>query len=254
MSSVTTMVRSASRLARLSSLSQLSSRQSVASSSQSATSTSLVQAATSMRKSPLYISARSMATKGDADIVKFLHDEIATEKQNQKKAIALEGFDIKTDGGEVVLTKSVGGEKVVVSANVNHSVDSAEPDDGTGEAPEMLSRPNFEVDIVKSNGKTLSFSCSYISPDAAPEEKEQEFDDLFAIDEVTMFDGEDWNDKKYAVAGDIIDGYLYDLFMGMLDERGINNEFAEKLSDYCSAHEHAQYINLLEGIEKFAKM
>ncbi len=26
----------------------------------------------------------------------------------------------------------------------------------------MKSRPNFEVDIVKPNGKTLSFTCSYI--------------------------------------------------------------------------------------------
>lgn len=46
--------------------------------------------------------------------------------------------------------------------NVNHTVDSVEPDDGSQEAPEMKSRPNFEVDIVKSDGKTLSFSCSYI--------------------------------------------------------------------------------------------
>ena len=50
--------------------------------------------------------------------------------------------------------------------NVNHTVDSAEPDDGTQEAPEMKSKPNFEIDIVKSSGKTLSFSCSYINPDA----------------------------------------------------------------------------------------
>ena len=42
--------------------------------------------------------------------------------------------------------------------NVNHTVDSAEPDDGTQEAPEMKSKPNFEIDIVKSSGKTLSFS------------------------------------------------------------------------------------------------
>ena len=33
------------------------------------------------------------------------------------------------------------------------------------QAPEMLSRPNFEVDIVKSSGKTLSFTCSYLHPD-----------------------------------------------------------------------------------------
>merc|ERR1719187_367043 len=195
-----------------------------------------------------------MATKGVADIIKFVHDEIATEKQNQKKAIALEGFDIKTDGGEVVLTKSVGGEKVVVSANVNHSVDSAEPDDGTGEAPEMLSRPNFEVDIVKGNGRTLSFSCSFLSADDAPEGQEQEFDDVFAIDEITMFDGEDWNEKRYAVAGDIVDGYLYDMFMNMLEERGVDSEFVDQFSEFCSAHEHGQYINLLDGIDKFVKM
>ena len=48
--------------------------------------------------------------------------------------------------------------------NVNHSVDSAEPDDGSEEAPEMKSKPAFEVDIVKSNGKTISFSCSFIPP------------------------------------------------------------------------------------------
>ena len=48
--------------------------------------------------------------------------------------------------------------------NVNHTVDSAEPDDGSEEAPEMKSKPNFEVDIVKSGGKTLSFSCSFAPP------------------------------------------------------------------------------------------
>ena len=78
-------------------------------------------------------------------------------------------------------------------------------------------------------------------------------DDVFAIDEVTMFDGENWNEKKYAVAGDILDGYLYDLLMTMLDERGVNREFVEKLSDYCSAYEHSLYINLLTDLQKFIK-
>jgi len=50
----------------------------------------------------------------------------------------------------------------VVQLNVNHTVDSADPDDGAEEAPEMKSKPTFEVDIVKANGKTLSFTCSYI--------------------------------------------------------------------------------------------
>ena len=29
----------------------------------------------------------------------------------------------------------------------------------------MMSRPNFEVDIIKANGRTLSFTCAYVHPD-----------------------------------------------------------------------------------------
>jgi len=116
----------------------------------------------------------------------------------------------------------------------------------------MKSYPNFEIDLVKSSGKTLSFSCSFIKPDENPPQSgEETFEDLFAIDEVTMFEGENWSDKSYAVAGDILDGYMYDLFMNMLGDRGIDKNFAEKLSNYCSAYEHRLYITMLEDMKKF---
>ena len=92
-----------------------------------------------------------------------------------------------------------------------------------------------------ANKKLLSNHISYV------------LDDLFGIDEVTMFEGENWDEKKYAVAGDILDGYLYDLFMNMLDERGINKEFVDKMSAYCSAYEHSLYISMLEDLQKFVK-
>jgi len=188
----------------------------------------------------------------DSDMTSYLRDEISAEKGNARKPVMPgQGFSVAHDGAEVTFTKTAGEDKVVVSMNVNHTVDSAEPDDGSQEAPEMKSKPNFEVDIVKPSGKTLSFSCSYIVAD--PEEAGQEaMDDIFAIDEVTMFDGENWTEKKYAVAGDILDGHLYDLFMTMLEERGITNEFVDQMSDYCSAYEHSLYINLLEDLSKFA--
>jgi len=192
------------------------------------------------------------ASQTESDLAGFLKEEIAAEKANAKKLVLPgQGFTVKQDGAEVTFTKAgAGGEKMVISMNVNHTVDSAEPDDGTQEAPEMKSKPNFEIDIVKSSGKTLSFSCSYITPDA--EEGGQEAgEDVFAIDEVTMFEGEDWNEKKYAVAGDILDGHLYDLFMTMLEERGVTSEFVDQMSDYCSAYEHSLYINLLEELNKF---
>jgi len=201
---------------------------------------------------------RSMATQGDAELVKFLTEEIATEKKNARSAPKLDGWKISADGSEVSLTKELVGEKVMITLNVNHTVDSAEPDDGSEEAPEMLSRPTFEVDIIKAGGKTLSFTCSYTQPEeqqpGQPPQGEEEMDDVFAIDEVTMFEGDNHSDSCYAVAGDILDGYLYDLFMHMLEERGVDQAFAESLSEWCSAHEHSQYINLLTELEKFAKL
>ena len=55
----------------------------------------------------------------------------------------------------------------------------------------MLSKPSFEVDLIKPGGKTLSFTCNYVHPDQVPEGQEEGMDDVFSIDEVTMFEDED---------------------------------------------------------------
>lgn len=39
--------------------------------------------------------------------------------------------------------------------------------------------------------------------------------------------------------------------MNLLEEKGVSNEFAQKLSDFSTAYEHAAYINLLETVSKF---
>ena len=101
---------------------------------------------------------------------------------------------------------------------------------------------------------TIPFYFPEENPDDNPEAGDEKFDDLFLIEEVTMFEGENWSEKKYAVAGDILDGYLYDLFMNMLNERGIDKNFALQLSTYCSAYEHSLYINMLEDLQKFVEM
>jgi len=213
-------------------------------------------AATARVQHPMVSTARPFSVtpstpSQDSDIASFLKDEISAEKSNAKKLVVPgQGFAVEQDGAEITFTKKVGDEKILISLNVNHTVDSAEPDDGSQEAPEMKSKPNFEIDIIKPSGKTLSFSCSYIAADVEDGGQEA-MDDVFAIDEVTMFEGENWTEKKYAVAGDILDGHLYDLFMTMLEERGVNAEFVDQMSDYCSAYEHSLYINLLEDLSKF---
>jgi complement component 1 Q subcomponent-binding protein, mitochondrial len=137
-----------------------------------------------------------------------------------------------------------------VSFNINHTVDTDHEAEADANAEkqdlgELKSKPTFEVDIVKG-GETLSFTCSFLQGAA----DEGEYNDVFGIDEVTLYTGE-WSEKKYAVAGDVLDGYLYDLLMNLLEEKGISNEFAEKLSDLSTSYEHSAYIALLESISKF---
>ncbi|XP_037717403.1 complement component 1 Q subcomponent-binding protein, mitochondrial [Drosophila subpulchrella] len=192
-------------------------------------------------------------TKCERELVEFLTEEIVAERKVQKgKSVpsTLDGFAVKLTGADVELTKQTEKEKVVVSFNVNHSVDSEEepeinPNADKPELGEMRSKPQFEVDIIKGNS-TLSFTCTFLQGEA----QEGEYNDVFSIDEMAIFEGE-WNDKVYAVAGDVLDGYLYDLLINLLEEKGISQEFAEKLSDLATAHEHTSYIGLLEKLSKF---
>lgn len=75
-------------------------------------------------------------------------------------------------------------------------------------------------------------------------------DDVFGIEELTIYKGE-LSDSNYSCAGDVLDGYLYDLLMNILEEKGITNEFANKLSDLSTAYEHTSYVQLLETLSKF---
>ncbi|ALC41970.1 P32 [Drosophila busckii] len=193
-------------------------------------------------------------TKGERELVEFLAEEIIAERKVQKgKTVptTLEGFSVQLTGAEVELVKQSDKEKVVITFNVNHTVDSEDepeinPNADKPEMGEMRSKPQFEVDVIRGNS-TLSFTCSYLEGEA----QEGEYNDVFSIDEMCIYEGE-WHDKIYAVAGDVLDGYLYDLLMNLLEEKGISNVFVEKLSDLATAHEHTSYIGLLEKLSKFS--
>ncbi|XP_039752963.1 complement component 1 Q subcomponent-binding protein, mitochondrial [Pararge aegeria] len=197
---------------------------------------------------------KALHTKGEKELVEFLTEEIVAERKAQKvKTLPTEvnGFVVKADSAEVTLTKQLKDELVRITFNVNHTVDSedfgedAQPE--KQEFSEMRSKPQFEVDLVRGDS-TLGFTCSFLQE--PPSTNAEEYNDIFGIDEVTLYKGE-WNEKVYAVAGDVLDGYLYDLLMNLLEEKGIGNEFVQKLSDFSTAYEHTAYINLLEGISKF---
>jgi len=213
--------------------------------------------------------AHGVHSQSDKDLLAFLKDEIEVEKKAHKAGQFtnnLDGFEVIPDEAVLKLTKKTSDEIVTITLNVNHSVESEFDDqdpnqqlDPKSENPpvgDMKSRPAFDVDI-KRGSDTLSFTCSFSNPDEVSGGGEQQqgqddgFDDVFSIDELTMFKDE-CEEKTYAVAGEILDGYLYDLLMNALEERGITNEFVEKLSSLATAYEHKLYIGLLEKLQSFS--
>jgi len=240
---------------------------------------------------PRYLPSRmfsSVQTNEDAyrDLSTFLDKEIKLEKTAQKhpsKLPKIEGFEVQTNGPEVTLTRQTGTEKIVVKFNVTNTVNASESDhsddadapshqqqggesvETTQPSSQLKSRPTFTVDLNRG-GQTLSFLCSYL-PDEYPEtrhlqgseggptgsenESEPVLED-FQIDEFAIHDGE-WKETVYSADCSVIDGELYDKLLNVLEEQGIGEEFANQLMDFSTAHEHRQYIGLLEKLQQFVK-
>lgn len=195
-------------------------------------------------------------TKAEKELVEFLAEEIVAEKKAQKlKTIptTLDGFAVSLNGAEVNLEKQDGTDKIHISFNVNHTVDAdaeadVDPRQDDVELGEMKSKPTFTVDIIRGN-QTLGFTCSFNNQPGASG-ADDSYNDIFGIDEITLYEGEH-SERVYSVAGEILDGYLYDLLMNYLEEKGISNEFADKLIDLSTCYEHTAYVSLLEGLSKF---
>ncbi|KAK9504554.1 hypothetical protein O3M35_010865 [Rhynocoris fuscipes] len=198
-------------------------------------------------------------TKGEKELAEFLTEEIAAEKQLQERKLPNEvnGFKVEANGPEVILTKNMGHETIKIVLNVNHAVGEETDYDTSESAPTsrddakpIVNRPPFDVEIVK-DGKILGFKCSMVVPppkDAAT--GDDGYNDLFTIDEVVMSNGS-WKETDYHVPGEIMDGTLYDLLMNLLEDKGVHNEFVEKLTSFSTDYEHSLYIKLLEDMQRF---
>jgi len=210
---------------------------------------------------------RGFASKADSELIAFLKEEIEAEKkiaaQNSSadgERPSISGFQIATDQREVTLTKKHGEETITVNFDVNHTVDvdevpGAEDQTRTAQAeaggPKMVSKPDFTVTIAKGDRK-LVFECAYMERTLDPSIRQEDYGDQFEVDIIYMYTGElSQNSKFYAVSGDIIDGTLYDHLMNFLEERGIDNNFAQQLIRFSTNYEHNQYVGLLQKLRDF---
>lgn len=204
-------------------------------------------------------------TEGDKAFGDFLVDEIKEEKKIQKNKTLPKmsgGWELEMNGTEAKLTRNLAGEKVTVTFNVNNSIPpnfEEEMEQGqqksAEEEPEIVSTPNFVVEVTKQNSKhSLVFDCHFPEDEMSHGEGEEE-GDIFAIREVSFQpEGDtDWKETSYTLNTDSLDWALYDHLMDFLADRGVDNTFADELMELSTSAEHQEYIKFLEDLQGFIK-
>ncbi|KAK2879788.1 complement component 1 Q subcomponent-binding protein, mitochondrial [Channa argus] len=204
-------------------------------------------------------------TEGDKAFGDFLSDEIGEEKKVQKSKTLPKmsgGWELEMNGTEAKLTKTVSGEKITVTFNVNNSIppnfeEEIEPGQQkpAEEEPEIVSTPNFVVEVTKQSAKhSLVFDCHFPEDEMAHGEGEEE-SDIFAIREVSFQPEGDseWKETSYTLNTDSLDWALYDHMMDFLADRGVDNTFVDELMELSTAIEHQEYIKFLEDLQSFVK-
>lgn len=200
-------------------------------------------------------SMNKFLTQGDQELAEFLGEEINLEKEAQVHSVLprVKGFQTEITGSEVALTRQYDGELITVKFNINNTVEDETPEEveeANTSDKDLKSKPKFQVDLSRK-GQTLSFLCCFTEGEAAPPEQAEQ-EDAFEIEEFYIHDGNgDESPTQYVASAGIIDADLYNLFMNMLDDRGISKDFANELVDLSTAHEHKLYIKTLEDIKKF---
>ncbi|XP_017267992.1 complement component 1 Q subcomponent-binding protein, mitochondrial [Kryptolebias marmoratus] len=205
-------------------------------------------------------------TEGDKAFGDFLSDEIKEEKKIQKNKNLPKmsgGWELELNGTEAKLTKHASGDKITVTFNVNNSVppnfeeevEEGQPQKSAEEEPEIISTPNFVVEVTKQAVKhSLVFDCQFPEDEMGHGEGEEE-SDIFNIREVSFQpEGDaDWKETSYTLNTDSLDWALYDHLMDFLADRGIDNTFADELSELSTAIEHQEYVKFLEDLQGFVK-
>lgn len=206
----------------------------------------------------------SLHTEGDKAFAEFLTDEIKEEQKIQKNKSLPKmsgGWELELNGTEAKLIRPLSGEKVTITFNVNNSIppqleeDPEHKQKSQEDEPEIVSTPNFVVEVSKPGAKnSLVFDCHFPEDETGHGDGEEE-SDIFAIREVSFQPegDDDWKETSYTLNTDSLDWALYDHLMDFLADRGVDNTFVDELMELSTALEHQEYIKFLEDLSTFVK-
>ena len=195
----------------------------------------------------LRFASNAVDNKREQELTEFLSEEIKAEKDSQNQPLPkLPGWTVSHDGSDITLTKKYGSEEITVKANVCYSVDAANPESDNGQ---MVCKPDFAIEIKKGNS-ILGLNCAFVQEHEDEEGQMEKMEDDFQINEISIYEGE-FEKNNYAISGDVVDGNLYDMLLNILEDRGVDQQFAKSLIEYSTVYEHSQYVSLLENMKKF---
>lgn len=188
------------------------------------------------------------------EMIRFLRGEIRLESESQKMKLDLPsvpGFEVTVDGSLLILTKDGDHENVKISVDVVSSLGREDSFNEDGEIDEtveaaFVARPSFQVDFQRDES-TLVFRCSFVTDVYDGDE------DMFFIEQFFVHDGST-NVQQFVGLPRFVGPELYDSFMSMLAERGVDNDFVASLQKLATVHEHRCYIRTLKDVVDFVAM
>jgi len=188
-------------------------------------------------------------------LLEFVTAEIVEERRVQvivEPPHMVDDFIAQFSGSKVELIRESPEERINIFFNVSKSVPCR--GDETSDLSSVRSVPKFEV-LIKRNDLMLSIFCVFkpsAFEDTELESTDQslEENDVFEIQDLSLYNN-GWNDSCFTIDASLIDEDLKDMILETLEEKGITQEFARKLSDFATAREHALYIEFLENLSKF---
>lgn len=196
----------------------------------------------------------SLHTEGDRRFAELLEQEIAEEKKRSMELPRMsDGWKLKLNGAEGVLSKNQEGDQIEVSFTLNGSVPPLSEEEGEemeGE-DDITSFPDFTVKVSKSGtAKKVEFECYFPEDVALQTQDADESMGMFSIRSAIVYEGE-VTDETYIIDTENLDPDVYSYFLSYLADRSVDDQFAREFVELTTAAEHEEYVRSLQKLKSF---
>ena len=155
--------------------------------------------------------------------------------------------------GTLCLTKEFGLEKISVTVDACNPqepeiIDDEEEYRRDGDEPTPSSPPGFEAMIEVRKGDSIfaikAMLLDFLHISGMSMERAQDDSEEAMAMTMENYDGPNFEE---------LDQNFQEAIFSYLDERGINDEFADTVRQFCDVKEQGEYVRFLEKLNNFVK-